>query len=312
MGIFDKIREPVILKEESSAKEQLKEMQQLLAEVIDPKMKALLEHDIAAVNAGIFGENIIIYELKNSHIPMFVLHDLYLEHEGLSAQIDFLVITRKRNFVIECKNLYGNITINNNGDFVRTVGNKQEGIYSPATQGKRHLELIKQIRSAQRNNFLTKAIFEHNFYENYRSVIVLANPKTVLNAKYAKKEIKEQVIRADQLIEHIKKVNTEPEAVDSSESAMKELADFFLANHRVCKTDHLEKYRKAIQSVQDEPVKVNMPQQSSFDISGGTVVILCPNCGATMVKRKATKGENAGREFWGCSNFPQCRGIINL
>jgi restriction system protein len=31
-----------------------------------------------------------------------------------------------------------------------------------------------------------------------------------------------------------------------------------------------------------------------------------------MVKRKATKGPNAGKEFYGCSNYPRCRCIINI
>lgn len=38
----------------------------------------------------------------------------------------------------------------------------------------------------------------------------------------------------------------------------------------------------------------------------------CPQCGSGMVKRTARKGENAGSEFWGCSNFPTCRGVRKL
>ena len=29
-----------------------------------------------------------------------------------------------------------------------------------------------------------------------------------------------------------------------------------------------------------------------------------------MVRRTARRGANAGREFWGCSEFPRCRGIV--
>lgn len=36
---------------------------------------------------------------------------------------------------------------------------------------------------------------------------------------------------------------------------------------------------------------------------------LCSKCGAEMVLRKATKGKNAGNEFWGCSAFPKCRNV---
>ena len=34
----------------------------------------------------------------------------------------------------------------------------------------------------------------------------------------------------------------------------------------------------------------------------------CPLCGSAMVKRTARKGVNAGNEFWGCSQYPGCRG----
>lgn len=36
----------------------------------------VLEHDINLANAGILGENTILFELQNSHMPLFVLHDL--------------------------------------------------------------------------------------------------------------------------------------------------------------------------------------------------------------------------------------------
>jgi restriction system protein len=38
----------------------------------------------------------------------------------------------------------------------------------------------------------------------------------------------------------------------------------------------------------------------------------CLSCGAMMVLRTAKKGGNAGQQFWGCSNFPSCKGIRTL
>jgi restriction system protein len=37
----------------------------------------------------------------------------------------------------------------------------------------------------------------------------------------------------------------------------------------------------------------------------------CPQCGASMVRRTARKGANAGNDFWGCSTYPRCRGVVN-
>lgn len=35
---------------------------------------------------------------------------------------------------------------------------------------------------------------------------------------------------------------------------------------------------------------------------------LCPKCGGEMVLRTAKRGANQGEKFWGCPNYPQCRG----
>lgn len=36
--------------------------------------------------------------------------------------------------------------------------------------------------------------------------------------------------------------------------------------------------------------------------------VICPKCGSNMVLRKAAKGPNQGKDFWGCERFPSCRG----
>jgi hypothetical protein len=36
----------------------------------------------------------------------------------------------------------------------------------------------------------------------------------------------------------------------------------------------------------------------------------CPKCGNEMVLRTAKRGDNQGGKFWGCSKFPECRGIL--
>lgn len=36
---------------------------------------------------------------------------------------------------------------------------------------------------------------------------------------------------------------------------------------------------------------------------------LCPKCCASMVRRTAKRGVNAGADFWGCGIYPDCRGV---
>lgn len=323
MGLFDKLKDPVFLKDDSEANRQLAALQELHKKATG-ELAEKIDEEISHVNAGIFGEQTVRFELQNSHIPMYILHDLFLEYDGLTAQIDYLVVTRKQTFVLECKNLYGNIEINNAGDFIRTVTYgrlaKKEGIYSPITQNRRHLELIKQIRSAEKGSFLTKALFEKYFDENYRSIVVLANPKTVLYDRYAKKEIRQQVIRADQLAEYIRKAIANSKAESNSDKDMESLAQFFLGLHKEQKTDYTAKFRNALEAMQSKPQVVNTqpsvksePKHPSAAPAVAPVKqIICPKCGTIMVKRKAAKGPNAGKEFYGCSNYPKCRCIINI
>jgi len=36
----------------------------------------------------------------------------------------------------------------------------------------------------------------------------------------------------------------------------------------------------------------------------------CPNCGKAMVLRTAQKGKSAGKQFWGCSAYQDCTGLV--
>jgi HJR/Mrr/RecB family endonuclease len=38
----------------------------------------------------------------------------------------------------------------------------------------------------------------------------------------------------------------------------------------------------------------------------------CPRCERELVLRTAGRGSNAGNQFWGCSNYPRCRFILNI
>ena len=38
----------------------------------------------------------------------------------------------------------------------------------------------------------------------------------------------------------------------------------------------------------------------------------CPKCGKTMVLRTAKSGKSAGKQFWGCSGYPDCKGVMNV
>ena len=40
--------------------------------------------------------------------------------------------------------------------------------------------------------------------------------------------------------------------------------------------------------------------------------MICPSCGSELILRTAKKGVNVGQQFYGCTNYPRCRFIVNL
>jgi restriction system protein len=38
----------------------------------------------------------------------------------------------------------------------------------------------------------------------------------------------------------------------------------------------------------------------------------CPLCGQPTRRRTASKGPRTGQDFWGCSRYPDCRGIVDI
>src|ERR1700678_2337071 len=49
----------------------------------------------------------------------------------------------------------------------------------------------------------------------------------------------------------------------------------------------------------------NRPEISASQIP---VVPLCPKCSKAMVLRTARRGQYTGSGFWGCENYPKCKG----
>lgn len=265
MGLFIKAIGPVFLKSNNQASDYINKLKNL-QERCSGELKEEIEKQIAIAEYGIKGEESVAFELKNSGIDMYILQDICLEYEDLHAQIDYMIVTRKRTYIIECKNLIGDIEINNVGHFIRTYQLKgktiHEGTYSPITQNLRHLQVIKEVRKSGKGNMISRKIFESHFEDNYKSIVVLANPKTILNAKYAKKEIKEQIVRADQLIQRIKELDMQVKE-SMTEKQMLEIANFFLEQNQSERSDYAEKYEELLKEAEDSKEHISSEKDES-------------------------------------------------
>lgn len=87
--------------------------------------------------------------------------------------------------------------------------------------------------------------------------------------------------------------------------------------------------REAIQFAEGKPIELvdgpalldllsqiqrKAPEQtldSLAEIEDEPIHPTCPICGSPMVERVAKRGKNAGTSFFGCSEFPKCKGTIS-
>lgn len=162
--------------------------------------------ELYIVKKGLEGEKEISYQLQKANIGMYVLHDVKVKYGDLTAQIDYIVITSVFIYFIECKNLIGNITVNENGDFIReyTFNGKKikKGMYSPLRQVEAQREVIRKIWESKASGLVK--IFGSKNFDYYRKVlVVVANQETILNTSKAPKDIKSKVLRADALVRKI-------------------------------------------------------------------------------------------------------------
>ena len=260
MELFSRFRDTVFYKSDSDLELQLFELKRIRNKLDN---KEEIDKDIRMLEYGVAGEKEIAFELKNANIGMYVLHDVTFECGGNKAQIDYILFTRGYFYLIECKNLIGNITVDSNGQFYREYEYKdkmvKEAIYSPYTQAVRHQDMMKKVWAVNHNkldNFIFERFHGKDFF---RPVVVLANSKGILNTKYAPEEMKNDIIRLDQLISYIKK---DIDNMDSSElcgeKLLKKAAKVWLSRSIPNDVNIVNKYLYKIKNNSREELENNL------------------------------------------------------
>ncbi len=232
------ITSPIFKKEFDNAPAHLTELENLLTNNSGNIDTNLVKRDIDLFKQGLFGESAVNYELRNSMLPFIGFHDVRIEDGDLSAQIDFIVVSHSVIYIIETKKLYGDIEINSSGEFIRKFKNKSgrvvrtEGMYSPITQSARHVRILSEFL---KKNGLIKIL-------PVKSIVVLANPKSIVNKSKAPKDIQKSIIKVDQLVDFLSKEFTVLKKKNFMlDKQVYEIADFISENHQPKPLD-LEKY----------------------------------------------------------------------
>lgn len=113
------------------------------------EIRKRIEQEIKNIRAGMRGEQETAYELKvhfGSSKNWMIIHDLRIEHEGLVAQIDHLMIGRfLLAYVCESKHFNEGVGINDHGEFTAFFNGKPYGVPSPIEQNKRHILILNRF-----------------------------------------------------------------------------------------------------------------------------------------------------------------------
>jgi hypothetical protein len=246
-----KIDEPIFIKDYEDSSKTINELEEIYQSIKDDDIRKKIEMDILFIKAGDQGERNVYYELKNSFLPMLVLHNVVIQYDDYKAQMDYILITKKFICILETKKLNGHITINSDGDFIRTFTDskgkvyKKEGMYSPISQNQRHVRILKNLLLREKVIRKTPII----------SLVVIANPKSIINMKYAKKQVKQQIVKYDQLTSKLKGMINHYNDIDLATRTMYNMANFLLESHVESENTFINKYKEHIENSETDADK---------------------------------------------------------
>lgn len=237
------------------------------------------------------------------------LFNCYIPDENdITTEIDVLLIHESGIYVFESKNYSGWIFgSENQKQWTQSLAagrgkgkSRKKSFFNPIWQNKKHI------------NWLQKYLKEYSSLPFY-SYIVFSE-----RCELKKLNLKTQehvVIRRNNVLYA---VSAQAAAVDSvlSQETIDKLYDTIYPLSQadsITKSKHIqninntqhqnEQKAHSQHSHQNVPVKAD-PENTSEKI--------CPHCGGKLVLRTATKGQNAGKKFYGCSSYPKCRYIEKI
>ena len=186
-----------------------------------------------------------------------VLHDIVIQSNGYTSQIDHIVVSVYGIFVIETKNYKGWITgFENSKQWTQNIFGHKHSFYNPIKQNRSHIIALKNELYIIEDNFIPIIAFSGNCSLNINTetpVIYISQILTEIKRYTEKKFDKTQL---DDIVERIKAIN-----IDSPK----------------IRQEHISEIKRNIW------VKENKLQHG-----------ICPRCGAELVLRRGQYGEFYG------------------
>ncbi|EPC3541863.1 NERD domain-containing protein [Aeromonas hydrophila] len=228
-----------------------------------------------------------------------LLSNVTLPLEQGSTQIDQVIVSRFGVFVIETKNMKGWIF----GDprhkrWTQQLFRRRHGFQNPLHQNYLHLMTLKSLLGLADHQlhsivyFIGDCTFKTPMPENVmrRGLVSYIKSKTTPVLSTA------DVVRIVDTIQQGR--------LTASWQTHRQHVTELKARHADASANHVSTRAPVRQSVANPPSQSVSPPDNPPPT--------CPRCGSTMVLRTATRGENKGNQFWGCSGFPKCRGVTLL
>ncbi|ELE2043590.1 NERD domain-containing protein [Vibrio vulnificus] len=220
---------------------------------------------------GVFGEFLVNRLLsKLPESDYTLLKDVTLPTSDGTTQVDHIVVSKYGIFVVETKNMKGWIFGSaRQKQWTQKIYRHSSKFQNPLHQNYKHIKALETLLGCSE--------------EHLHSVIVFIGDSTF------KTEMPPNITYARGSIRYIQQFND----IVFSDNDYARLTESInrLKLKRGVITDL--KHRKHVKEVVASKVSSNE----------------CPRCGSEMVLRETKRGENIGKQFWGCSTFPKCRAV---
>lgn len=238
-----------------------------------------------------------------------LLHDIRIEHKGMVAQFDHILITRIGIILLESKSFTGSLTINNDNSMTVTYGKSVVKTFpNPIEQNNRHMKVLNEFI---KDNLEMSARFKLMGGVRIDSKVLIHPNTTITNDN-----LPEGFERSDSFA--TKRFN-EVEAMSVAKvfgavstvllrEQTKALSELLVAHHKPIQFDYTKKYRTSNHIQEQQTERSDSVERKVVEVE----VKKCPRCEeGTLVKRKRKSTKYADKyksdEFYGCSRFPKCK-----